>query len=379
MSILSSEHKTFTITMTRVLRARANNKGHDGTDSRLKPEHPESQTQSVQSVGVAIHKPPDEPDHLAAGVAGGLHGEEPVVLPLELDVLHGLFRRLEPRDVVRLAVAQQVPLRGHDERGRERDAAQRGALRTERVRERMVPRGARGQRQPPCLVVPRQRQERAGRELRLGRRPLRPAEERAEHDVPGDAHRVEPGGELARCRGEADGDVVDDVPARRVTGDEHPAEVSRLGEPGVPSRRVDGLSAHPVHDGRRVVEGRGEAVLRCEAVVGGEDDGRELGGKAEAAGVEIGQREGAEDVAAAVEVDEHGQLVITAGVRRRSVHAELEVVGGVVHDVLPLDGQRGRHGRRRERVVVGEPDHRAIAEKLEDMGHVLDDVWRRGG
>lgn len=168
------------------------------------------------AVAVAIHEALDEPDQLAAGVAGRLHGEEPVVLTLELDMLHGLSHRLEPRHVVRLAVTQQVQPRGHDERRRERDVAQaqqRGALRPERVRERVVPRGARRQRQPPSLVVPRQRQERAGRELRLGRRPLGPAEERAEHDVPGDAYRVEL---LARGRRAeaADGDVVDDVPAR---------------------------------------------------------------------------------------------------------------------------------------------------------------------
>ncbi|XBI84655.1 hypothetical protein VPH35_092914 [Triticum aestivum] len=332
----------------------------------------------VGGAAVAVDKPFDEPDHLAAGVAVWLDGEEPVVLPLELHELHWLLHGLEPRGIVHGAVAQQVVRGGHHEHRRQRYAVQRRAIRAEGVGQRVVPRGPRRQHQAPRLVDRRQRQERARRELRLRRRPLLPAEQRAEHRAPGDANEVE-GAEPARR--EADGRVVDDAPAGRVPGDEHPAEVRRLREPWVgvvPNSRR--LAAHPGQDVRRVVEARGEPVLGGEAVVCREHHSRELAGEADAARVEVGHVEAADGVPAAVEVDDHRELVPGGGGRRRPVDAELEAVAGVVHDVLPVDdGLAGRRRRDGERVAVSEADHRAVAEELQERRHVLHDVRRRGG
>jgi hypothetical protein len=98
---------------------------------------------------------------------------------------------------------------------------------------------------------------------------------------------------------DSDGDVVGDVPARRLPGE----------EPGVVVvDRGSGLGAYPGNQGQRVVVSGREAVLGRETVAGREDEGRELAGEAEAARVDVGQVE-----AAAVEEDEHRELPLLGG------------------------------------------------------------------
>ncbi|GJM96862.1 hypothetical protein PR202_ga13733 [Eleusine coracana subsp. coracana] len=309
------------------------------------------------------------------------------MLPLELDELHVLPHLPEPRDVVDVAVAQQVALRGDDERGRERHGVERGGALgdAERVQRRVVPRGPHRQRQPAELVVHGQREERARRVLRLRRRPLLAREERPEQRAPGHAGR-RADTVLLVARPDGDGHVVRDVAARRLARDEHVAEVGGLGEPGV---GLGGLGLDPGKEGQSVVERGGEAVLRREAVVGGKDEGGELGGEAEAARVDVGQVEAAHAEPAAVEEDQHRELpplllgdvtvrgVVLGGRGRRLVYAELEVVGRVVDDVLPLNGQGGRRGRGRGREGVGvRADDRAVAQELNQAGQVLNYMRR---
>jgi hypothetical protein len=126
---------------------------------------------------------------------------------------------------------------------------------------------------------------------------------------------------LVGCAG-SDGDVVGDVPARRLPGE----------EPGVVVvDRGSGLGAYPGNQGQRVVVSGREAVLGRETVAGREDEGRELAGEAEAARVDVGQVEAADAEPAAVEEDEHRELpllrdVVLLGSRgwcRRLVDAEL--------------------------------------------------------
>lgn len=137
-----------------------------------------------------------------------------------------------------------------------------------------------------------------------------------------------------------------------------------------------GLPAQPGQDGRGVVDGGGEAVLGAEAVVGGEDNGGELRREAEAAGVEVRLLEGPEAEAAAVEVHEHRQLLGGVhGRRRRPVHAQLEAVRGVVHDVLPLDARDVGEALGRPEDGGVRPDDGAVAEDLDDAAVVLDDAW----
>uniref|UniRef100_A0ACD5WB68 Uncharacterized protein n=1 Tax=Avena sativa TaxID=4498 RepID=A0ACD5WB68_AVESA len=317
------------------------------------------------AVAVPVDKPLHGADHTGARVAVRLMVEEGVYLPLELQELHRFPHGLEPCDVVRGGTALLVELGRQHQHRRERDAVQRGVPRRERVRQRvvLVPRGGpQRQRQAPQRVVLRHS-----------------AEDQADHRAPGDAHGVQ----AEAAQPEADSQMVDDVPAGRVAAEERPPEISRFREPGVGDvlvRRRRRLAAQPGQGGLRVVEGRGEAVLRREAVVRGQHDGRELTGEAEAAGVEVGLLEAAQYVPAAVEVDEHRELLLPGaggGVRRRPVHAELEVVASVVYHVLPLDGGLvGRRRRGRER--VREADHRAVAEELEERAQILHDVrWRR--
>lgn len=84
-------------------------------------------------------------------------------------------------------------------------------------------------------------------------------------------------------------------------------------------------------------------MFRCEAVVGGEHERRELGGEPERAGVEVGHLEAADAETAAVEVHEHRKLLPAlaagGGGGGGPVHAEPEGARGVVDDVLPLHGQ----------------------------------------
>ncbi|KAG2640080.1 hypothetical protein PVAP13_2KG067848 [Panicum virgatum] len=344
-----------------------------------------------QLAGAAVHEPPQhDAEQLAGGLAVGLQGEEPVALPRKHGELGALAPRgVQPRHVVPDPVDQHVAVAGRDEHRREGDGVQRGAARPERVRQRVVPARPRRQRQAPHLVGQGQRQEHVGRAGRLRRRPPLAAEVRVEQGATGDARRA--GGEAPRP--DAHGHVVRDVGAGRVAGHEHAAEVRRLGEPRVGGRR--GLGAQPGEEALGVVQRRGEAVLRGEAVVGGEHDGGQLGGEAEARGVELGHGEAADAEAAAVEVDEHGELLGAVG---RHEHAEAEVVGLVVDDVLPSDRcwRVGRgHGRVAGRTSgdwarLTEPSLRSctrpskssttcgggFSAETSDAGEVVDDmVW----
>ena len=305
-------------------------------------------------------RPQHDTDHFAGDLVIVLHGEERVPLPRELGAL--VPRGVQPRHVVPDPVDQHVAVAGHDEQWREGDGVQRGAVRPERVRQRVVPARPRRQREAPHLVGHGQRQVNVVRAGRLRRRPLLAAEERVQQDAPGDARRA--GGEGTRP--DAHDRVVRDVAAGRVAGHEHAAEVRRLGEPQVGGRR--GLGAQPGEEGIGVVMRRGEAVLRGEAVVDGEHDSGQLAGETEAGGVELGRGEAVDDEAAAVEVDDHGEL-LGAGERRHE-HSEAEVVGLVVDDVLPSD-RWWREDLRQLEALDG-----AVAEELDDALQVLHDVRR---
>ena len=201
-----------------------------------------------------MHKSPDDPDELVGGLAAGLPDEEPVALPREHGELGALVPRgVQPRCVLPDPVDQHVAVAGRDEHRREGDGVQRGAVRPERVRQRVVPARPRRQREAPHLVGHGQRQVNVVRAGRLRRRPLLAAEERVQQDAPGDARRA--GGEGTRP--DAHDRVVRDVAAGRVAGHEHAAEVRRLGEPQVGGRR--GLGAQPGEDALGVVQRRGEA------------------------------------------------------------------------------------------------------------------------
>ncbi|KAJ1289195.1 hypothetical protein BS78_02G146000 [Paspalum vaginatum] len=287
-----------------------------------------------------VDKPPNDLDQLVGSLTPGVEDEEPVALPREERELDRLPHGREPSGIVRDAVVQHVLVGVHDERRREGDVVQRHAVRPERARRRVVPGGAGGQREAPQLV------EQGGAHEpvqpgRLGRRPVLAGEEGPEHDAAREAEREPSGG---------DDHVVRDVGAGRVAGDEHPGEV---GGPG------------------------GEPRVGRGPVVGGQHERRELGGEAEPRGVEVGQLVAAQAEAAAVEVHEHRQRLADGG--RGPVHAEPERVRGVVDDVLPLDGQVGRHvAVERESGVVRGARHGAVAEQLHDAEAVLYDVRRRG-
>lgn len=163
-----------------------------------------------------------------------------------------------------------------------------------------------------------------------------------------------------------------DVPAGRVTRDKHPGEVGRLGEPGV----CGGLGAEPLEGGDGVVDGGGEAVLGSEAVVGGDDEGAEVGGEAKAVVLAVGPGAGADAEAAAVEVEEDGEPALPGGLAAtRAVEAEVEGVGGGgEEDVLPLDGTVVDDGDG-EAGVLG-PDDGAVAEHAEDASALVDHTRR---
>nr|ACR34354.1 unknown [Zea mays] len=305
-------------------------------------------------------------------------------LPREHDELDGLPGRLEPGDVVDHAVVQRVLVGVHDEQRREgrAEVAERDAPRRERVRERVVLGRARRQRQAPHLVEQRRAHGLVGRERRLGRRRLLAAEVWPEHDAPGESERGE--GEPSTGASVTHGDVVRDVAAGRVAGDEHAGEVGRLGEPRVRLRARGGgrrgLGAQPGEGGLGIVQRRGEAVLRRQAVVRGQHERRELGGEPERAGMEAGHLEAEQAEATAVEVHQHRQLRLPGCGASGPVHAEPEAARVLVHHVLPLHGQvrvRRHAADGTEHGVVRGPPHCAVAQQLHEAEAVLHDVRLR--
>ncbi|KAG0541719.1 hypothetical protein BDA96_02G041600 [Sorghum bicolor] len=319
----------------------------------------------------AMHEPPHDADQLTRRLAVRLEDGEPVARPRELDEVHApvvvlvprgrrLHPRPRPRHVLPDAVDQHVAVPDRHEQRRELGAGAAAAparrLRPgERVRGLVVPRRPRRQRQAPHLVVQRE---------------LRP-----QQHAPGEAE--------APSRRDAGGRVVRDVGARRVARHEHAAQVRRVGEPRVRARARRGvplLVGEPGEEGVRVLDRRGEAVLRGQTVVGGEHHGGELGGEAEAHGVELRRGEAADDEAAAVEVDQHRELLglgaasVTCSGGGRHVHAEAQVAGLVVDDVLPSDcGWRVVMEDERGRGALDG----AVAQELDEPEAVLHDVWRR--
>jgi hypothetical protein len=105
-------------------------------------------------------------------------------------------------------------------------------------------------------------------------------------------------------------------------------------------------------------------VLRGEAVPGGQHNGANLRGEAEAEAVDVAPRARAEAEAPAVEVDDHRQLsAYWLGAGRRLVHADAEVVGLVVDGLLPLHVRMvaGKSGWAELR-VLRRTDDGAVAE-----------------
>jgi hypothetical protein len=313
---------------------------------------------------VGVDEALDDAHELGGGVGPGVDGEEAVLLALELPELHGLPRGLQPGGVVHGAVAEDVAPADHDQRRRELDAPQLRRAGPERVGGGVVRRGALGQRQAPVPVVERAVEERVVGALRLRPRARRAAEEGHQLDVAAD-------GDPAGRRGaEPHGEVVRDVAPRRVAGDEHAAQVRRLGDPRVAARLR--LRGQPQDRGGRVVDGGGEAVLRGEAVVRGDHDGAELGRQPEAVVLEVGPRAGPDAEPAAVVVEEHRQLLAAAP---GPVQPQPQPRGRVERRVLPLHGPVVPHRRREPRRRA--PHHGPVAVHEQHAPALLHHVRRR--
>ncbi|KAF7827840.1 protein PLANT CADMIUM RESISTANCE 11 [Senna tora] len=137
---------------------------------------------------------------------------------------------------------------------------------------------------------------------RLRGRPLLPSEERLQQNHA--FYGIGGGG--------GEGHVVGYVPSRAVSREEDPGEVAvaaAAGGGGGP--RASGASGGEPREGSdAVVVGRGERVLRREAVVEGEDEGVESGGEFGEEVVVAAPRGGADAEAAAVEIDHQRKLLM---------------------------------------------------------------------
>ncbi|KAG2635486.1 hypothetical protein PVAP13_2NG358009 [Panicum virgatum] len=291
----------------------------------------------------------DEPVHEHHGViAAGLEEEEDMLLALGLEPLHraapparreGLVVRPVPRP-------HQVLLRRADEDPLARKVPQARRRGDQGVHPRIVRAVRRlGERERPQLL----RERRPLRRLPVDGLP--PAEPRVEQDRALDP-RPRRRARLAFGRGHHR-DVVDDVPAGAVAGQEEAAEVAVLRQPGIPAVRD-----RPLERAERVLVAGRQRVLGREAVVDGDDEQAGPRGQGIEEALVHRRRRRLGDEAAAVEVDQHGELLavgVGPGGRVREVEANVEASVAVDDDILRRDAgaavEAGRHGGGADQAV----------------------------
>nr|TKW33528.1 hypothetical protein SEVIR_2G242700v2 [Setaria viridis] len=269
----------------------------------------------------------NEPLHERRGlIATGLEEEEDVLLALRLEQLRraapparrqGLVVRPAPRP-------REVLLRHADEHPLAREVPKARRRGGQGIQPRVV-RAVRplGAHEAPHLP------HHLHRLRRLPVDGLPPAEPRVEQNRTLDPclRRRRARARLSFGRGHHQ-DVVNDVPAGAVAGQEEAAVVGVLRQPGIavtrdrPLERAEGV----------LVAGR-QRVLGREAVVHGDDEQASPRGQGVEEGLVRRRRRRLGDEAASVEVDEHGELlaVVGPGGCVREVEANVEAEEGSVH------------------------------------------------
>uniref|UniRef100_J3MY75 Uncharacterized protein n=1 Tax=Oryza brachyantha TaxID=4533 RepID=J3MY75_ORYBR len=154
-------------------------------------------------------------------------------------------------------------------------------------------------------------------------------------------------------------EVVRDVSAGAVPGNEEARQVAVLGEPLVRPGR--GVRQHPLERRPRVVVRGRERVLRREAVVHRHGEDAPPGRERVEVGVVDGRERRLDDERAAVEVEQHGHL--RRGAEAGEVEPRADIVGRVNGDVP------GRHAGER---VRGRRHHVGAHEPLHPPALVLD-------
>ncbi|XBH92591.1 hypothetical protein VPH35_083684 [Triticum aestivum] len=185
-------------------------------------------------------------------------------------------------------------------------------------------------------------------------------------------HALEPRAAVQALLPGAQCQVVRDVAARAVAGQEEAGEVAVPGQPLVgPGRRV---GEHPLERRPRVVVGGRQRVLRRQAVIHRHGHHAGLGRQ----GVEVGVVDGVEGrlhhEGAAVEVDQDGHL--GGGAEAREVDPRVDAGGGVDGDVPGRDAGE-RVGGRGDAVGAHEPLHHA-ALVLDEEGREVELDLRAG-
>nr|ACR35768.1 unknown [Zea mays] len=231
--------------------------------------------------------------HEQLGVlALGLREEEDVLLSFGLEPRHVPGPRAGRHGFIVRAVphVERVLLPGAHQHPRAPEPLQRRRARRERVHPRVVGAADRAR----ARVGPEPSGGRCGT-LRLALDGRVPAEPRVEQDGALDAR---PAG-----AGRPHQHVVHDVCAGAVAGEEEPRRVAVLDDPLVLRRR------HPLERGPRVLVGRRDRVLRCQAVVHGHHQDARGGCEWVDVGVVRGRAGRLEEERAAVEVDEDRELL----------------------------------------------------------------------
>jgi len=234
----------------------------------------------------------DAVHELLGVLALGLPEEEVVVLSLGLEPRHVPGPRAGRHGFVVRAVppVERVQRPGAHQHPRAPELLQRRRAGRQRVHPRVVGAADRAR----ARVSP----EPSGARCRARRLPLdgrAPAEPRVEQDGALDAR--PPRGRRPHQH------VVHDVCAGAVAGEEEPRRVAVLGDPLVPRRR------RPLERGPRVVVGRRERVLRCQAVAHGHHQRARGGRERVHVGVVRGGAGRLDEERAAVEVDEDRELL----------------------------------------------------------------------
>lgn len=210
------------------------------------------------------------------------------------------------------------------------------------------------QRQGPHQVVGRQRQDPVAGRVGLRRRPVDPTEVRLVQYQPYDLQRREV--EIQRSQRR----VVRYVRTGTAPHEEAGGEIGVVSQPGLgiiaAVGPIEGVIAGPQDGVDGIVVGGREAVLGGEAVVDGDDQGREEGGHAEARFVERPRGCAEEDESTAVEVDDERELGGGGGGRRergRTENADGGGGGAVEAAVIEEGGGAGRDGGERGETSEG--------------------------
>lgn len=165
-------------------------------------------------------------------------------------------------------------------------------------------------------------------------------------------------------------DIVGDVGAGAVAGEEDPTEIAVFREPGIRTT-ASGVGRDPAEGGQGIVVRGRKGVLGGEAIVEGHGEYAGAGDD----GVNemmVGGREGrSDDEAAAVEVDENRELSL--GVYVVGEEEANRDAGGGVNDNIPR-GDDGVGGGGRDEIGRVEAFDAAALEEVKVRGVVVGDL-----